>query len=178
MKSFAVSFVVLATVFASSAFAQQRLVQSQGRFMLTARVIQGNLDRREAPRRVSGNLALDIQGREATLSLNLAPICPPTAICAQFFESKVVSLPLVSVERDERCGGVIYTATKDLRPVDGPVQTLIIRDNTSFRCPTFAKMAPTEVILKEMGPRASFNEERISTFDLTPLTRTLIPFIR
>jgi hypothetical protein len=95
-------------------------------------------------------------------------------MCPQFIMNLgTISLPLVARNGDS-CGSVIYTAKVDRRPVDGALQQITVTDNTRNRCPHVVAQNPTDIVLSQIPGRASFNEERVSTFSATQLRAFMV----
>jgi hypothetical protein len=91
-------------------------------------------------------VSFNLDTQQVLLRLELVPVvkCPPNAMCAPGKPySKVVTLPIVRKFRDA-CGAKVVVARKDLRPVDGALEEIEIRDNRSNTCKTLVALAPTE----------------------------------
>ncbi|HSN96986.1 MAG TPA: hypothetical protein VLS89_01770 [Candidatus Nanopelagicales bacterium] len=85
-----------------------------------------------------------------------------------------INLPITSVQRNG-CGSIIYTAERDLRPVDGPRERLEVSDNRFLICRIL--LPPTEIrYVNEPsgfgGPapttRAYFTAERLQQVVVRP----------
>lgn len=53
-----------------------------------------------------------------------------------------ILLPVTSVRRNG-CGGIVYTAERDARPVDGPLERIELTDNRFLRCRIL--LPPTQI---------------------------------
>jgi hypothetical protein len=146
--------------------------------VLRATIQNGNLDPRNGLgiSQIQGGLVEINHRRGGDVTLTLQPkfSCPAGRACAEVMPAPVqIRLPLVSVTRGE-CNTVVYTAKRDLRPVDGGLMQLQIVDNRANNCRTFVRVPATGITLSEIGPRASFNEERVSTFMATQLVNAIV----
>ena len=83
--------------------------------------------------------------KEVTLTL-LVDTCPKGAKCAHINgpTEREITLPIVKQETDG-CGARMITAKKDLRPVDGAKQQLVVIDNTKNICESVTPWDPTIV---------------------------------
>jgi hypothetical protein len=133
-----------------------------------------NIDARESFNGAnSGSVTVDLQSRIVSINLAFRPICGAGMACPQFIrELGQIALPLVSAQPTS-CGSVVYTATRDLMTVDGGFQSIVVTDNTRFRCESLVAMQPTTVVVREIPARATFNEERVSNFDAGALQTIL-----
>jgi hypothetical protein len=96
----------------------------------------------------SGQGSIDLKTKKMEIVLTTYKVCPEGMMCATVVPPPVrIEMILSKVTRDQ-CGGVTYRGYRDLRPVDGQMQDLVVKDNTRFRCPTFAPIAPFEVTYK------------------------------
>lgn len=112
-----------------------------------------------------GHIEIDMVQEVATLALYPEFRCPPNAYCAQVMPAPViVTLPIIEVGTDE-CGSKVVTAVRDMRPADGGLEKLVIRDNTQAHCPTLIALAPTDVVyeIETAGFRLPV-EKTFSTF--------------
>ncbi|MBI3558743.1 MAG: hypothetical protein HY074_20945 [Deltaproteobacteria bacterium] len=118
---------------------------------------------------VGAEIEINYAARKATLTLMRKFSCPVGQFCAQVMPMPIViELPIVDRNVDE-CGSKLIKAAKDLRRVDGALQTLAIRDNTANHCPSFVARPATEVIMKSeyhgrgrpMSTRSTFEGEAL-----------------
>jgi hypothetical protein len=94
---------------------------------------------------LSASIKIDRMKGEATLFIARGMNCPPNRMCPMMMPAPViVTLPVVATRQDS-CGTWIWTAKQDLRPVDGALAQLVIKDNTRNHCPHFVALASTEV---------------------------------
>lgn len=97
--------------------------------------------------------SVEVKEHEVVLILTI-DTCPKGALCVLGPVDRLIRLPVVSIETDG-CGAVVYTATKDLRPADGPFQQIIVADNTRNMCESVLPWDPTivtyEVITSGFG---------------------------
>ncbi len=88
-----------------------------------------------------GSLEVNFAQSHLSLVINFAYYCAPGLVCIELFPAPLsVELDDVKV-KDLGCGSVEYTATRDLRPVDGPLQTLTVTDHTARVCDDFIEKA-------------------------------------
>ena len=114
-------------------------------------------------------IELDYSTGTATLSLvRLTNPCPPQARClvGPIYKEQKIELPIVSNAKDE-CGSLVITARRDLRPVDGALLQLDIRDNRSNRCNDQNALSGTQVLYRAKGydRRQGLETSTRSTFD-------------
>jgi len=121
---------------------------------LQARLTNFHMDAQSplAQRRIAnGFVQIDFNRQEATLILNPAFYCPPSAMCAMVMPRPIeVTVPLKAVYTD-RCGTTTYEAEINRLPVDGNLASLVIEDNTQNRCPHFVALPATQVTYREAG---------------------------
>lgn len=82
--------------------------------------------------------------KELSLELNYAPVCPPNMMCPAVLSVHEITLKLTSQVTDH-CGNVSYIAERDMRPVDGIMEKLVVTDYTNNICPTFVALPATGV---------------------------------
>ena len=74
---------------------------------------------------------------QKTVKMHLQPSMPPCSaglFCAQVMPQPVeIELPIVSVKKDN-CGVLEVTALKDMRPVDGALKKIQLKDATNVTC--------------------------------------------
>jgi hypothetical protein len=119
-----------------------------------------------------GNVSIDAKMKFASLTLYRGMTCPKGMLCAQVMPMPVmITLPVVSVEKNAGCNTRVIIAEQDLRPVDGGLQRIVIRDNSKITCKTFIAVADTEVEYVteggriENGTRSTFQGERFQRVD-------------
>ena len=71
--------------------------------------------------------------KTVTIVFDLANNCPPHAFCFAYIPNYTLELPIVSITKDS-CGVVTYVAEKNLMPVDGGDEKLVINDNSASLC--------------------------------------------
>jgi hypothetical protein len=138
---------------------------------LTATVTSLNVDGRESfANATGGNIRIDRQARKITLTLALpGPVCLPGQLCPMWMPAPVIiELPLVSV-KPGICNSTVYAGKLDQRAVDGGLKMITVQDNTANTCESIMPFFPTDIVLKTMGARESYNEERTSTFEAEAL---------
>ena len=145
MKNLSLSLKIFAliTLFGAPAFAQVPANQDR---IVAASLDHFNVDQNASIAHdvSSGSVSVNLSRKTVTLVLLRTYHCT-TAVCPQFMIAPtVIELPLVKKETDT-CGGVTYTAKKDLRPVDGSLQELTVNDGHNFSCPSFVRVLPTSV---------------------------------
>jgi hypothetical protein len=80
----------------------------------------------------TGLIVVNQTTREITLQLNRKWSCPTGHACPTVMpEPLLVTLKNLTVSHGF-CGGTIYQASEDKRPVDGALQTLTVMDNTTL----------------------------------------------
>jgi hypothetical protein len=121
---------------------------------------------------VSANIKVDIPQNKVTLTL-YTQNCPKNALCMSPTQVTAVDLPVVTNDYDS-CGVNVILASQDRRPVDGSLQTLVIRDNTQNLCPTKKALLETEVVYEtESFTRGGVDLKTTSTFsgpEMKPVT--------
>lgn len=112
-----------------------------------------------------------VSEQNKTITLYVQPVlnCDPDKICPAYMPPAIkIELPLVSVEETTYCGGRVYTAQQDLRPVDGSLQVIIVSDDTRFydSCVGLLPVPPVSVSYQRKGysllNRSEYNY--VSTF--------------
>ena len=92
--------------------------------------------------------SIEYDASQNSLSLMLQPQMPPCprgmACAAVMPQLEQISLLDAEVTAD-RCGTIYIEAEKDLRPVDGALERVVLADHRLNQCPTFAPQAPTTV---------------------------------
>ena len=79
----------------------------------------------------SGMIGVDLDKNELTLSLYSTSYCPPNVYCIMSIPAPyIVTLPIKSIG-STLCGGTVYVAERDMRPVDGALQRLVLVDNSA-----------------------------------------------
>ena len=114
-----------------------------------------------------GTVVLNLSSKTLDLTLFTAmPRCLPPRMCPMYMPAPImISLPIVSVRTDD-CGTVIVKAREDRRPVDGGLQTLVLRENGMNHCPSFVARPGTEVVYKtESAGMSGYIEKTRSTFE-------------
>lgn len=85
---------------------------------------------------ISGYVALDLEKNEILFSLQPQSSCPVGRMCLAVMPMPYeVTIPVSEVHFD-RCGATIYVAKRDLRPVDGAMQQIVVTDNSTNICLT------------------------------------------
>jgi hypothetical protein len=180
VKTFITSILFFSVFASSAAMADTRTQVNPALFarhtLLVSRILTVNMSQRDTGFPVhGGQIAIDLQAREVTLTLEQGPTCPPGRFCSMIAVApRVIKLALGSVQQDN-CGTVDYKAMQDLRTVDGDLETIEVRDNTRNRCESMVARNATDIVLTIVPARASFNEEEVSTFTGTALQQTLAP---
>lgn len=82
--------------------------------------------------------------KEIVLTLDTALDCHPGLICPAVLGTHVITLALTD-KRIDGCGNTVFTAKRDLRPVDGALKILTVTDFTDNKCPTFAALPETGI---------------------------------
>ena len=80
-----------------------------------------------------GQIKIDQVKKEISLEENHAPKCAPGFACPEVLLIHSITLPIVSQTTDS-CGAMVYTAERDLLPIDGTREVLIVRDNNFNKC--------------------------------------------
>ncbi len=105
-----------------------------------------------------GHVSIDRFSRTIELKLQPAFHCPAGAVCAMVMPQMItIELPNLQVKKGG-CGEVIYTAEKNLMPVDGPRRTLEVVDNRHNYCEIYP-IIPTVVRYTVETPRPYRQEE-------------------
>lgn len=88
----------------------------------------------------SGHIVVNYDKETVTLTAEKLFYCPPEVFCAQVMpQPKVVELPIKYLNTDA-CGITHIIAEKDLRPVDGNLQKIIIDDTSEATCKTLVNI--------------------------------------
>jgi hypothetical protein len=82
--------------------------------------------------------------KNISLTLNFAADCPAGMVCPMVLSQHVIKLAITR-DATDNCGNRTFTASKDLRPVDGALEVLTVSDFTKNICPTFAPLPATGV---------------------------------
>ncbi|MFW7381959.1 MAG: hypothetical protein ACOH5I_24345 [Oligoflexus sp.] len=97
---------------------------------------------------ISGYIELNGASRNVLVSLQpVMPACPVGMMCAQVMPAPETYELTPIVIKQNRCGIVKTTATRDDRPVDGGYINIEVTDNSRNTCPTLAALPETEVDL-------------------------------
>ncbi|HAZ13033.1 MAG: hypothetical protein A2X86_09595 [Bdellovibrionales bacterium GWA2_49_15] len=89
-----------------------------------------------------GKVKINPVTKIASLTFDLANDCPVDAHCFVSIPEFKIELPIIKITRD-RCGVITYVAERDLMPVDGALEKLVIKDTTSSVCEMFYSAATT-----------------------------------
>lgn len=94
-----------------------------------------------------GSLTVDVRNRQIRMELQPAmPPCPAPNACIQVMPMPVVvAAPLLSIKKGG-CGETVYTAEKNMMPVDGALVQIQVIDNRNNYCEIFP-IIPTVVEL-------------------------------
>jgi len=110
---------------------------------------------------VAGTIELNYDNSTVTLkATETKGVCPPGKACTLNHAINLnprtleVTLPIVSIERDA-CGVYVVTASKDQRPVDGPLKTITVEDASEITCQTFIKYVERATYLTSIYDRFS-----------------------
>jgi len=108
--------------------------------------------------------------KELSLELNYAPKCAPNMACIEVLLIHEINLKITNQVTD-RCGNTSYIAERDLRPVDGVKEKLVVTDYTNNICPTFVALPATGVLYqtsfydringKEVSTQSSFYADKL-----------------
>ncbi len=129
--------------------AQARSVRPK---VLSAKLTSISIDPKNeylAQEKLTGNgyIVVNKTTRTITLQLERQFFCPPGLRCPQVMpEPVLITLKNLTVSHGF-CGGTIYSASEDKRPVDGALQALSVMDNTTLNpaCGDMSYLAPTEI---------------------------------
>lgn len=123
-----------------------------------------------------GSILINARTKQLTMTIDKKNSCPPHALC---FVPPVVEYTLTYAVETDSCGAKVYSASRDLRAVDGVLISIKVRDNT--QCGTISSMpfiplADTEVILETAHFDHLSGEEvkTHSTFEGEALRKTLL----
>lgn len=114
--------------------------------------------------------------RELVLELNHAPSCEVGMACPEILLTHAISLKITS-EVTDSCGSLSYIAERDLRPVDGAMERLVITDHTNNKCMTFIALPGTSISF-ETSFYDRINGEEVSTrstFEASKLVSRIAP---
>lgn len=131
MKQILLIAAILMT-FANSAFALSLLPPA-----LAASITETHINHNWLTGANTGSVGINLYNEEITLTLfNYTP-CSEGKLCPQGMTVyEVITLPIVDQYVDG-CGATVYTADKDMRPVDGLKETISVVDNTTMICDIF-----------------------------------------
>ncbi len=79
------------------------------------------------------------------LEMMLPWSCPPNALCALVMPMRFFKVEGFDQSVDN-CGGTVFEAISDERPVDGIYERITVIDNTTNTCLTYRALEPTSVI--------------------------------
>ena len=94
-----------------------------------------------------GTVTVNAVKKEVSIRFDLRNNCPPNAFCLAYIPTYEITLPLKKVETDS-CGSVIYTAERNMLPVDGTHEKLVVTDVSHSYC-EMVYVAPTMIKYSE-----------------------------
>jgi hypothetical protein len=110
------------------------------------KVVDAQLEPNKLDSFTEGQLHLD--GPQGLIKLTLQPVmpkCDEGMACIQMMPSTQEIEVEGAVATVDHCGIVTIVASKDDRPVDGPLVTITVRDNQNNSCPTLVAMKAIDV---------------------------------
>jgi hypothetical protein len=97
-----------------------------------------------------GTIVRNVSKHTLRLTLNRRFSCPADRICAQVMPAPIIlDLPIVDVR--EECGSVIYTAKRDMRPVDGNLEIIKLADHSTRLCEDHRRGTEVRLTTKTSG---------------------------
>ncbi len=135
-----------------------------------ASITQFNLDPNFAKKEqvTGGTVTYNLETKTATLTLNRKWYCPPGAMCSMEMPAPtVIVLPIVEAKTNS-CGDQMIVAKRDLRPVDGNMQSLRIVHISNATCRRIVEAKNTAEFGTSMFSRMDGKEYRTySKFELS-----------
>ncbi|MGE4130879.1 MAG: hypothetical protein AB7F86_04540 [Bdellovibrionales bacterium] len=154
MKKLAFAIAILLSGANAMALTQSGVSAKLNKFHFAA---NSALDRKDIS---YGDVSINLVEKSIKLTLQPAMKCPAGALCAMVMPAPIeVELPLVKAEVGS-CHELVYTARKNLMPVDGPLNEIIVIDNSTNYCEVILP-AMTEVQYTVETPRPFLREVHV-----------------
>lgn len=169
----------LTALVSASSFAQSMMLQNPTLRNLTSgasymsQLHTFNIEGDTLSKNMSGNVVIDLDKKEVALKVvTKITHCPRDLLCIQIVSplpATVISTRLALTHKAlNDCGEVTYTATRDLRTVDGNLETIQVTDRSHSTCGTaFSADAIIEVVYDAVENRtgvhnnATFGGEKL-----------------